>query len=703
MAGHYDGTNAADTGVERINFNGANYAGYALGADDYLISRLDINRDSGGVNLSASTANNFIAGENGVADVITGGSGNDLIFGGTGNNNLVGGLGDDLLVGSTGNDSLDARTNGDVDNLDLVGAFGADAMIGGAGNDTYGVDDVLDVVVEAAIGGGTDTVQTFMAALSMESMANVENLSYLGGDADQFVGTGNAGNNVITGGDLADTLSGLAGNDTLDGGLGIDTMIGGDGNDVYEVDDAGDVVTETNADAVIGGTDRVESDVSYTLGANVENLDLNGTAITGTGNALNNAINGNDENNQLFGGAGSDTLVGNDGNDVLDGGEGNDTLNGGDDNDTIIGGGGNDTIDVGGGVNTIVYNSVNFGADTIASFDAAGGTPANQDRIDLSGLGVTTANFANRVFKSASGGNTIITVRENGPASTIQGTIQITGITNANIDITDFTLAAAAPPAFGTGTAAANTITGNAAANLINGLGGNDTLSGAGGDDVINGGEGADTLNGGDGNDTLSGGVGASTGTFADNFDGTASYADNNGTLTFGGDWTEGGGETTSATDGDIQINAANGSRLHFEEGIDGGEFIQRAFNLTGATSAAVQFSYVGDTSITGTENVTVQAWNHTTVSWQTLTGGVLNTATGAFNVALSADQIGPESAIRFTANGDWDGGDNFFIDDFVVNASGNLGADTINGDAGDDTIIWNANARRLRPMVATL
>ena len=104
MAGHFTGANA-QTGVERINFNGATYAGYLLGADDYLISRLDpSNRDAGGVNLSASTANNFIAGEQGVNDVITGGSGNDLIFGGTGDNDLVGGLGDDLLVGGTGAD-----------------------------------------------------------------------------------------------------------------------------------------------------------------------------------------------------------------------------------------------------------------------------------------------------------------------------------------------------------------------------------------------------------------------------------------------------------------------------------------------------------------------------------------------------------------------------------------------------------------------
>ena len=93
--------------------------------------------------------------------------------------------------------------------------IGADTMVGGAGNDTYVVDDLLDVVVEAA-GEGTDTVETFMAALSIEAMANVENLSYKGVDADQFVGTGNSGNNIISGGDLADTLSGLGGNDTLE-------------------------------------------------------------------------------------------------------------------------------------------------------------------------------------------------------------------------------------------------------------------------------------------------------------------------------------------------------------------------------------------------------------------------------------------------------------------------------------------------------
>ena len=710
VAGHFNGTNA-ETGVERINFGGATYAGYLLGPDDYLVSRLDPgNRDAGGVNLTASLVNNFIVGEQGVNDVITGGAGNDLIFGGTGNNSLIGGLGDDLLVGGTGNDQLDADLNAAGD--DFVGALGADTMVGGSGNDTYGVDDLLDVVVEA-VGEGTDTVETFMAALSIDLMANVENLTYIGADADQFVGTGNSGNNVITGGDLADTLSGLAGNDTLVGGLGADTLIGGDGNDVYVVDEAGDVVTETNADLVAGGTDRVESDVDFTLGANLENLDLNGTAITGRGNALNNVINGNGSANQLFGGAGNDTLSGNDGDDVLDGGNGNDTINGGDENDTIIGGAGNDTIDVGTGVNRIIYNAIGFGADTISSFDSVGGTAATQDLIDLSALGITTGNFATRVtiadIEDGTVDDTLITVYDaNGIAGGVAlGTIRLEELeaTGANgVTAADFILAAPAPAAFGAPTNAANTITGNAAANLINGLGGNDTLSGAAGNDVINGNEGADTLNGGDGNDTLSGGIGSDTGTYRDEF-GAQLYSNSNGTVTLASSWTEGGGEaTTSPTAGDISIN---GGRLQFNQNVDGNETIERAMDLTGATTATLTFAYEDDNLGAG-QSVIVQARNVNTNAWETLTGGTnagvlgstTNNGNGTFTATLTANQIGSNSAVRFLTAGDgnnWDNGDNFYVDNLQVQFTKvglNAGIDTVNGDAGDDTIIWNANTR---------
>ena len=54
-------------------------------------------------------------------------------------------------------------------------------------------------------------------------------------------------------------------------------MIGGPGNDTYVVDNAGDVVTENAGE----GTDTVSrARSSYTLGANVENLTLTGTATS---------------------------------------------------------------------------------------------------------------------------------------------------------------------------------------------------------------------------------------------------------------------------------------------------------------------------------------------------------------------------------------------------------------------------------------
>ena len=105
------------------------------------------------------------------------------------------------------------------------------------------------------------------------------------------------------------------------------------GDDVYYVDNIGDVVTElTNQ-----GIDKVNSTISYTLTANVEQLFLTGIAgLSGTGNDLNNTIYGNNGNNMLSGGAGNDSLNGGIGNDTLEGGLGFDTLVGGTGNDTYL-------------------------------------------------------------------------------------------------------------------------------------------------------------------------------------------------------------------------------------------------------------------------------------------------------------------------------------------------------------------------------
>jgi Ca2+-binding RTX toxin-like protein len=65
------------------------------------------------------------------------------------------------------------------------------------------------------------------------------------------------------------------------------------------------------------GTDKVESTVSYTLTANVENLDLIGFAAAGTGNDLANRITGNAQDNTLNGRGSADILTGGGGHDTF--------------------------------------------------------------------------------------------------------------------------------------------------------------------------------------------------------------------------------------------------------------------------------------------------------------------------------------------------------------------------------------------------
>ena len=103
---------------------------------------------------------------------------------------------------------------------------------------------------------------------------------------------------------------------------GNDTMSGGAGNDSYVVDSTGDRVSESTG----AGADTVQTSLlSYTLGANVENLTFTGAGnFRGVGNSMNNSITGGNGNDMLFGNNGDDTFNGGLGNDYLFGGLGND-------------------------------------------------------------------------------------------------------------------------------------------------------------------------------------------------------------------------------------------------------------------------------------------------------------------------------------------------------------------------------------------
>lgn len=452
-------------------------------------------------NLTLTGSANINGTGNTVANTIRGNTGNNILDGGAGVDTLIGGTGDDIYVvdvagdivtenANEGNDTIQSAitytlgTNlenltlmgtsaingtgnainnlitGNSGNNVLDGGTGADTLIGGAGNDTYVVDNAGDTITENT-NEGTDLVQS---SLTYTLGTNLENLTLTGTAA--INGTGNA---------LANTITGNAGDNILDGGAGIDTLVGGAGNDTYIVDATGDIITE----AASAGTDLVQSAATYTLGANLENLTLTGTAaINGTGNTQANIITGNSGNNILDGGAGIDTLVG---------GAGNDTY----------------VVDVAGDV---VTENANEGTDTVQSA-VTYTLGANLENLTLTGTGAIngtgnalvntiTGNAGNNVLDGGAGADILIGGAGNdtyvvdnvgdvvteiaaGGTDLVQSSISYTlGTEVENLTLTGTTAIN------GTGNALANTITGNA------------------GDNILDGGAGIDTLVGGAGNDT---------------------------------------------------------------------------------------------------------------------------------------------------------------------------------------------------------
>jgi Ca2+-binding RTX toxin-like protein len=227
-----------------------------------------------------------------------------------------------VLTGNSGNNTLTGLGGNDT----LNGNGGTDALIGGLGDDIY-VGDGGDTFTEAA-GEGIDTVQI---SVTYVLGANLEHLTLIG--SGTINGTGNAGDNTITGNGA---------NNTLDGG-GTDTLIGGLGNDIF-VTDGNDTITE----AASAGTDTVQSSVTYTLGTNLENLTLTGSAtINGTGNTVANTMIGNSGANTLDGSTGADAMTGNGGNDIY-----------------VVDNTSDTTVEASGGGTDLVQSSVNWTLST---------------------------------------------------------------------------------------------------------------------------------------------------------------------------------------------------------------------------------------------------------------------------------------------------------------------------------------------------
>jgi Ca2+-binding RTX toxin-like protein len=238
---------------------------------------------------------------------------------------------------------------------------------------------------------------------------NTKDTIYGYGGDDKLAGAGNddivyggTGNDKLGGNDKDDQLFGEDGNDHLNGGEGDNVLAGGIGNDSYFLM-AGS--TNTLTENLNEGIDVVRSQYDYTLGDNLEKLVLDGAALVGTGNGLDNTLNGNAGNNTLSGLDGVDQLNGAAGNDELFGGAGDDRLSGGDGDDTLVGGIGRDSLTGGDGADVFSFAMGDSG--TVAGHDADSVRDFTQgtDLISLA-AGLTWSQGANH------GSNAVVTVTD---------------------------------------------------------------------------------------------------------------------------------------------------------------------------------------------------------------------------------------------------------------------------------------------------
>lgn len=331
-------TVVGDGGNNRLSSGSANDTLSGLGGNDTLVGGAGTDTMFGGAGDDIYYVDNTgdVVSEHTVSGIDDGGSDivratvsytldsdiERLMLAGVGNLSGTGNVQDNRLDGNTGANHLYGLAGNDT----LTGGAGADTMFGGTGNDIYYVDDSGDVVSEQTVSGTDDGGNDIVRSTASYTIgAGIERLILTG--SDDLSGTGNAQDNRIDGNAGANHLYGKDGDDVLSGGAGLDTMYGGAGDDTYYVDNTSDVASEQTVGIVDdGGADRVQSTVSYALGAYIERLILTGSAdLNGTGSAQDNRLDGNTGANHLYGMAGSDVLSGGVGLDTMYGGAGDDT------------------------------------------------------------------------------------------------------------------------------------------------------------------------------------------------------------------------------------------------------------------------------------------------------------------------------------------------------------------------------------------
>ncbi len=539
--------------------------------------------------------------------------------------------------------TLDVSTLNGSNGFEIAGASTggkAGTSVAGAGDINHDGYDDLIVGAPFMAGNTSHAGVSYIILGHATTPAAVVNTGTSGDDVQTGAGgadnlSGGAGNDTLYGLAGVDTLNGGDGNDIIDGGTGADAMTGGTGDDTFYVDDAGDTTTEAAGE----GYDTVRASLNWTLGANLDQLILDGTGdFSGTGNSLGNVVTGNSGNNSLDGGDGNDILNGGLGNDSLTGGNGVDQLNGGDGTDTLSGGAGGDILD--GGV----------GADTMS-----GGTGDDTYYVDDAG---------DLTLENSGEGNDVVRTTINWTLSANIETLILEGAGNIN----------------GTGNGLANVMTGNSGANVMDGGDGDDLIKGGAGDDTLTGGNGAHLLYGGDGvdaedgqggNDVMSGGNGDDImygGIGNDILDGGA----DNDTLDggTGNDQLQGGAgtDTLSGGDGNDVLDGGTGADAMSGGLGDDTYYVDDAGDTTTEASGA------------GTDII------HASLSW-VLGGNIENLV---LDGSGNFDGTGNSLVNAITGNSGNNSLDGGAGDDVL---KGGLGNDILIGGAGSDILVGGGGA----------
>ena len=449
--------------------------------------------------VAGSGADTLQAG--GINNVLKGGSGQDVLSTGYDHTTFITGSGiNSVNVGGGAYETV--YINNSADTIDLLGQFNT---INTSVNYTLTAGVFLGNAVNWVLTGSANLVASYQ--VPPYALAGPLTLH------------GNAGN---------DTLSSSGLNNTFYAGTGIDTIIGGSGGNFFYVNNVADVVV-----APAGSTDTIFSSVSFSLPVNIDNLQISGPGLLGTGNSENDtlfAYGSTGAADTLLAGSGNDLLTAN-GTCILIAGAGIDTLRSLGYNDTLIAGSGSELLaaydrdwvifNSGFGNSQVNYTSVanpatiEFGAGITGSNLTASAildVNGNGALAISNGTGTTTLDgaLANQTYQFIFNGGSTLTLA--------QFLSQVHLVTSSVVGafgnlIFDGTASTAVTAGTGNDTiyaAAANdTITGGSGAQVLYALGANDLITGGSASDTLSGLGTNDTLVAGAAVDTLIGGTGA--------------------------------------------------------------------------------------------------------------------------------------------------------------------------------------------------